>query len=79
MKTPCEVCGEANVWPLFDWQYSYVCKTCVELGDDVGYDAEAECYRLVSRCPGCGEAGTVNYGRETDMAYYCGGSPRCCP
>ena len=75
----CEVCGEVNVWCLFGNQYSYVCKACVEIGDDVGYDIEAGYYRLVCRCLGCGATGIVNYGRDNDVTYYCGGSPRCCP
>lgn len=77
--TYCEVCGEVNVWHLFGDEYGHVCKSCVEVGDDVGYDDEAEVWRKVERCPGCGATGVVNYGSEGQQFFYCGGSDRCCP
>lgn len=77
--SPCEVCGELNVWPLFDHEFSYVCKSCVEVGDDVGYDEDAQVYRKVDRCPGCGATGVVNYWSGSYQLFYCGGSLRCCP
>lgn len=75
----CEVCWETNVWFLFDPRYEYVCKPCVEVGDDVGFDEESGHYRRVERCPGCGATGLVNFGRDDRQVYYCGGSPSCCP
>lgn len=75
----CEVCGEVNLWPLVSYEHSYVCKACVEVGDDVGFNEEAEVWRKVDRCPGCGRTGMVNYGEGYRLVFYCGGSPYCCP
>lgn len=30
-------------------------------------------------CCGCGKWGEVNYSSGSEMLYYCGGGPRCCP